>query len=111
MPQLTIRGIPAERIREVSQPMLEELAAICECGTDNFMIDCMETTSVFAGQRVDTYPFIEISWFERGTETRDRFAFALTKHIHAIGIEEVELAFKIYSEDAYYINGKRFNLL
>jgi Domain of unknown function (DUF1904) len=109
MPQLIVRGIKAEQMRSISQPLIEDLAEICDCGTDNFTIDCLQTTSVFGGSIVDTFPFIEVAWFERGLETRDRFAAALVKHVTSLGISELEVAFKTYREDCYYINGARFS--
>ncbi len=105
MPQLTVRGISAEQLCSVSKEMIEELASICECGTDNFTIDCIAVRSVFEGKLVSTYPFIEIAWFERGQAIRDQLAQAVTRHIQSLGIEELEIAFKVYREDGYYING------
>jgi hypothetical protein len=109
MPQLTVRGINAQKMSAISKPLVEELALICDCGTDNFMVDCLNVTSVFGGEVVETYPFIEVAWFERGREVRDRFAEALVRHIHLAGIPELEVAFKIYREDGYYINGRPFH--
>ncbi|MBW7474688.1 DUF1904 domain-containing protein [Paenibacillus oenotherae] len=106
MPQLLVRGIEPHRMALISGALVEELAGICECGNDNFTIDCLATTSVFGGEKVPTYPFIEIGWFERGDQIRDRFAAALTKHVLSLGLSEVEVAFKVYQESAYYINGK-----
>jgi hypothetical protein len=89
----------------ISGALLEELAAICGCGTDNFTIDCLTVASVFGGRPAATYPFIEVAWFERGREVRDRFAAAVTRHVRHDGVAEVEVAFKVYREDAYYVNG------
>ncbi len=107
MPHIIVRGIKAEQMCEISTALVDELAAICDCGTDNFMIECLQTTSVFAGKIVETYPFIEVAWFERGLETRDLFAKALAKHVLSLGVKEVEIAFKTYREDSYYVNGER----
>jgi hypothetical protein len=104
LPQLTVRGIRVEIMRDLSGPLVEELAKVCECGIDNFTIDCLSVTSVFGGDAAETYPFIEVAWFERGTEVRDRFAEAVTKHVRRAGVPEVEVAFKEYREEAYYVN-------
>jgi hypothetical protein len=111
MPQLSVRGIPADQMSKISQSLVEELASICACGTDNFTIDCIQSVSVFDGQRVETYPFIEVAWFERGDAVRDLVGQAVTRHVHALGVAEVEVAFKVYREDGYYVNGKRCNTL
>ncbi|WP_426451144.1 DUF1904 family protein [Paenibacillus sp. S-38] len=105
MPHLLIRGVPAERLRTVSIPLLEELAALCACGTDNFTLECMHTTAVFAGKIVPSFPFVEVGWFERGADVRDRFAQTVTRHILSLGYAEVETVFTAYREDSYYING------
>lgn len=105
MPQLTIRGISVQTIKAISGPLVEELASICECGTDNFTLDCLAVTSVFGGETVETYPFIEVAWFERGGVVRYRFAEAVTRHVRLAGVTDVEVAFKVYREDAYYVSG------
>ncbi|TVY09102.1 DUF1904 family protein [Paenibacillus cremeus] len=108
MPHLSVRGIEAEDLRTISQPLVEELAAICACGEDQFTIGCFATISVFGGAFVSTYPFIEVAWFDRGQETRDKFAQAITKHVLSLGIPEVEIAFKAYLPECYYANGEHF---
>ncbi|MCZ8517205.1 DUF1904 family protein [Paenibacillus filicis] len=111
MPQLTIRGIAPERVIAISEALVRQLADVCGCGTDNFTFDCLQTVSAMDGKRVDTYPFVEVAWFERGMQTRDRFAETITKHLLAAGVPEVEIAFKVYSEEGYYINGMRCDAL
>lgn len=108
MPQLNVKGISAEAMRTISTALIEDLALICECGTDNFTIDCLQTISVFGGKTVPTFPFIQVAWFERGQETRDRVAAAITKQVQSLGVSEVEIAFLVYREDSYYANGKHF---
>ncbi|PEJ56275.1 hypothetical protein CN692_18235 [Bacillus sp. AFS002410] len=108
MPQLLIKGISTNDICKISKPLIEELANVCECGTDNFTIDCIHSTSIFDGEVVDSFPFIEVKWFERGVDTRDRFAATIEKHVNLLNIPEFEIAFITYKEDSYYINGKRF---
>jgi hypothetical protein len=106
MPQLLIRGVPIEDVKTISTALVQELADICECGTDNFMLECVSTVSVFDGEAVASFPFVEVGWFERGQDVRDRFAQAVTRHLQGRGISEVEVAFVTYEEDKYYINGK-----
>ena len=107
MPQLTARGIPPEKIASVYGPLVAELADICACGTDNFTIDCLQVVSIGEdGAGAPTFPFVEVGWFDRGGKARDRFAGAVTRHLRAAGVEEVEVAFKTYAPEAYYINGK-----
>ncbi|WP_442602234.1 DUF1904 family protein [Paenibacillus sp. KN14-4R] len=105
MPHILVRGIQVEQMCEISTPLVTELAELCECDTDNFMIEILQTTSVFGGKIVETYPFIEVAWFERGKEVRDSFAEIVTKHVRSLDIPEVEIAFTTFQESSYYING------
>ncbi|WNR42195.1 DUF1904 family protein [Paenibacillus roseipurpureus] len=106
MPHMIIRGISVPQIQSISKALVADLATLCACGTDNFMLECLPTISIQDGQVSDTYPFIEVGWFDRGQEVRDAYASIVTKHILATGVPEVEIAFKVYREDSYYWNGK-----
>ncbi|MFD2369084.1 DUF1904 family protein [Brevibacillus sp. GCM10020057] len=108
MPQLLVRGIQAEQMATISEPLLEELAALCGCGTDNFTIECLHTTGVFGGKVVESYPFIQVGWFERGQKTRDQFARIVTRHVQSLGIPEVEMVFIAFQKESYYANGKHY---
>ena len=111
MPHLLIRGIAPERIRTVAGPLTEELAAVCECPADYFMLECLHTTAVSPdGELVSSYPFIEVAWFDRGLEAQDRFARAVDRHVRqALGLPELEIAFRVYRERDYYANGESFD--
>lgn len=108
MPQLLIKGISVDQVKTISKPLVQELAELCACGTDNFTLEVMNSTFVFDGEEVPGYPFIEVKWFERGLEIQDEFANLITKQVHSLGIPEVEVAFTTFRESNYYLNGKSF---
>jgi hypothetical protein len=108
MPHLIIRGVSVEQVKTISTSLVQELADLCSCGTDNFTLEMVQSTYVFNGSEVPGYPFIEVKWFERGLEIQDQFANIITKNIQALGIPEVEVAFSTFQESAYYLNGKSF---
>lgn len=108
MPQLLIKGISVEQVKTISKPLVQELAELCACGTDNFTLEVMNSTFVFDGEEVPGYPFIEVKWFERGLEIQNEFANLITKQVHSLGIPEVEVAFTTFRESNYYLNGKSF---
>ena len=108
MPHIIIRGVTVDQVKTISTLFVQELADLCACGTDNFTLEIVQSTYVFAGDEVQGYPLIEVKWFERGQEIQDQFAKIVTKHIHALGIPEVEVAFSPFQESAYYLNGKSF---
>lgn len=108
MPHLIIRGVSIEQVKSISTALVQELADLCACGTDNFTLELVPSTYVFDGNEVPGYPLIEVKWFERGQEIQDQFANIVTKHIQALGIPEVEVAFSTFLESAYYLNSKSF---
>ncbi|MFC9601790.1 DUF1904 family protein [Peribacillus butanolivorans] len=107
MPHLVIRGVSIEEMKRISKPLVRELAEICECGTDNFTFEVPHSTFLFDGEEIPAFPLIEVKWFERGQETRDRLAQSITKQIVSTGVGEVEVVFIPFFESAYYINGER----
>jgi hypothetical protein len=108
MPRITIRGLSAEQVCKISESLVEQLAVICGCESDNFTLECVQHTAIFGGEIVQAYPFVEVAWFERGEEVRNQVALTLTNHVLGLGIPEVEVAFTTYSKDAYYSNGISF---
>ncbi|WP_160723577.1 DUF1904 family protein [Bacillus sp. USDA818B3_A] len=108
MPQLIFKGITVEQVKTISTSLVEELADLCECETDNFSLEIIHSTFVFNKDEVQSFPFIEVKWFDRGQEIQDQFAAIITKHLHSIDIPELEVAFSVFLESAYYYNGKSF---
>jgi len=108
MPHLFIRGISVDQVKTISTSLVQDLADLCACGTDNFTLEVVHSTYVFDGDEVPCYPLIEVKWFDRGQEVQDQFANIITKRIQALEIPEVEVAFSTFQESAYYLNGKSF---
>jgi hypothetical protein len=107
MPHLIIRGIAPEIVRTISKPLTEELANVCQCPLDYFVLECLHTTALFDGEIVPSSPFVEVNWFDRGQAVRDLAAECIDRHIRSRGIVEVEIAFRIYEENSYYANGTK----
>jgi Domain of unknown function (DUF1904) len=71
-------------------------------------LEIIQSTFVFNQNEVPGFPFIEVKWFDRGREIQDQFAKITTKYIHSLDIPEVEIAFSVFLESAYYLNGTSF---
>lgn len=108
MPHLIIRGVSTEQVKSISKPLVQELAELCVCGTENFTLEIVHSTFIFDGDEVPGYPLIEVKWFDRGQEVQDQFARIVSNHVQSLGIPEVEVAFSTFLESAYYLNGKYF---
>lgn len=108
MPHLVISGITVDQVKVISSALVQELAEVCGCDTDNFLLEVQSSTFVFNGDEVSGFPFIEVKWFERGQQIRDQFAKVVTKNVQSLGISEVEVAFTVFQPSGYYSNGKSF---
>ena len=76
--------------------------------TDNFTLELPSSTFVFNGEEIEAFPLIEVKWFERGQEIRDRFAKqAITTYVNGFWTSRSRGCFFYgFPESAYYINGK-----
>lgn len=108
MPQLIFQGITVDQVKTISSALIEELAELCQCELDNFSLEVPQSIFIFNKKEISSFPFIEVKWFERGQEVRDEFASIISKHVHSLGIPEVEVAFSVFAETSYYCNGKHF---
>jgi Domain of unknown function (DUF1904) len=108
MPQLIFKGFSLDQVKQMSTSMVNELAELCKCETDNFTLEIPQISFVFNQLQVQGFPFIEVKWFERGQEIQDQFTNIITKHVHSMGIPELEVAFSVFLESAYYYNGQNF---
>ncbi len=107
MPHLLFRGITPEQVRTISGPLVEELAVVCRCPEDYFLLECLHTTAIFGGEIVPSYPFVEVAWFDRGAAVRDLAAACIDRHVRSLGVPEFEIAFRNYERESYYANGER----
>jgi hypothetical protein len=107
MPHLIFRGITAQQVQAISIPLTDELARLCRCPREDILLEVMHTTAVSQGEISASYPFVEAAWFDRGEEIRDRFAEIVDRHLRQAGVAESEIAFRVYREDHYYLNGRR----
>ncbi|MCD9024887.1 DUF1904 family protein [Cohnella silvisoli] len=109
MPHLLIRGVSPHQIRVISKALVAELAGLCQCPADHILLECLNTSAVFDGEIVPSYPFVEVNWFDRGQSVRDLAAECIDRHVRSLGFAEAEVAFRIYDADSYYANGVKLS--
>ena len=108
MPQLVIRGISAEEVCSVDKLIVDELEALLECPRSYFTIEVLNTVFLLDGKVAKNYPFVEISWFDRGQDLQDKVAKVVTKYIQELGHQNVDVIFKALEKSKYYENGEHF---
>jgi len=108
MPQIKIRGVEVNDICSLSKKLIDELEEIIECPRSYFTIEHVPATFIADGDIVKAYPFVEVSWFDRGQEIQDKTALSITKAVQGAGYENVDIVFTILKENDYYENGSHF---
>jgi len=108
MPQLKIRGVEVEKICSFSKNLIDELETIINCPRSYFTIEHISSTFIADGRVSKAYPFVEVSWFDRGQEVQDKTALAITKAVRNAGYENVDVIFTALQEKHYYENGSHF---
>lgn len=108
MPQIKLRGIETELVRKVSKQLIDELAILTLSPRDDFTLEVIHSTFVMDGDVVLGYPFVEVAWFDRGQETQDQVAQAISQLLHEAGCTSVDIMFTILDKLRYYENGVHY---
>ncbi|MCY6484937.1 DUF1904 domain-containing protein [Clostridium aestuarii] len=108
MPQIKMRGIKLEQVKNASKEMIDSLENIIKCPRDYFTVEHIPSTFVMDGNVVDGYPFIEVLWFDRGQEVQDEVAKKITRIMRKQGCNDMDIIFYALKKDKYYENGEHF---
>ena len=79
MPHIRIRGIERAKVKELTIGLSEELGTIAECPADWFTFEHIETSFFYDGKDDEGLVFIEVLWFDRDSEARDKIAALFTE--------------------------------
>ncbi|MCH1930952.1 DUF1904 domain-containing protein [Shewanella sp. A25] len=63
MPHISMRGLPQAAVAELSQTLLQSLAAICKGNADSFTLDWNPSISYRNGRIDQRFVQIELLWF------------------------------------------------
>lgn len=108
MPELKFKGVEVKEICSISKTLVDELQELLQCPRSYFTLECVNSTFIWDGDCVGTHPTIELSWFDRGQELQDKAAKIITKYIHGLGYDEVDIIFNLLEKVRYYENGEHF---
>ncbi len=109
MPHLKFRGIDKKVLIENSKELIDGLTEIIACNRDWFTVEHIETEYIFDGRIVSGYIFVEVSWFERDKETKNKTADFLTKFCkkYSSNRDTTVIFYPLLGEN-YYDNGEHF---
>lgn len=110
MPRLQFYALPLHIVAEVSEGLVDELAALMGVQREHFVMEHIASTFVYDGAVKEGFPYVEVHCFDRGAAVFDRTAEAITRRLHALGVEGVDVAFRPLIKRHYYENGNPLGL-
>ena len=108
MLHIRIRGIERAKVKELTIGLSEELGTIAECPADWFTFEHIETSFFYDGKDDEGLVFIEVLWFDRDSEARDKIAALFTEKGKKITDKIVTIVFIPLKENMYYEDGVHF---
>lgn len=108
MPQIKIRGIEREKVLSISTELVNKLENIIGCPKEYFTLEHICSTFIKDGELAESYPFVEVAWFDRGQEVQDKVAKCINSFVHRTGYTNVDIFFTVLKENSYYENGEHF---
>ena len=108
MPQLIIKGLKPCEYRPFAKESRPELSRIVECPEDWFTFDYQLSAMYTSGGAVESFPVLQIWWFERPKDVQDRVAVYLDEALKKRGYRNSQISFHIFREEDYYEDGRHF---
>ncbi len=108
MPQIICKGLKEKEVMAMSDSLSYELAEIMDTPRDWFIFEHIDRKCYVAGSKAEGDVMIDIWWFDRGQEIKDKTALAVDKAVRDMGYSQIEIAFNNYREESYYENGKHY---
>lgn len=108
MPHLTFSGLERKELMDLSKELVDGLSVIVGSERSHFTLALDESTFIFDGDEKKPDPFIQIAWFDRGQEVKDRVASFVTERIQSAGYDEVSIWFVNLDKSSYYDNGVHY---
>lgn len=109
MPHIRFRALQTEHIQSLSSSLPCVLAEAMNTDEDNFTFERVHTEFFAKGVSAESFPFVEILWFERSQDVQDLCAQIITEEVKKLsGAEDVVVIFFALQKSGYYENAKHF---
>ena len=110
MPHIRVRGLPLEDLESVSDTLVETLAELTDTPNSHFTLEYQASVYLVMGGASPAYPFIEILWFDRGTEVKAKVAQAIDDLIRPLieAGQDITTLFRDIKGGDYFENGEHF---
>lgn len=102
MPQITIKGLTDKQMRAISTPLIPKLAEAIGCPEDWLILELAHSSFYAGGEQVPGFPIVEVSWFDRTDEVRERVAEILRDTVIGEGYPLVQVIFTTLYQERFY---------
>ena len=98
-----------ETVKKISTSLVDGLTNIIECDRSWFTVEFIESTFISDGKISNGYPFIEILWFNRGQDVKDKVAKFTTSLLEKdSNYPAITVIFTDLKGEDYYENAEHF---
>lgn len=108
MPQIIFKGVPPELVKTMSTELLNQLSLLMNTPKDWFTLECMSSAFYFDGKQVNSDPIVEIRWFCRGQDVKNKTALTLHNLLNHHGFGDTVVTFMAFAKEDYFENGEHF---
>lgn len=109
MPHLHFKCISENHVKSLSQTLPKELATAMETSEDNFSFESVPHKFFSAGKVTESYPYVEVHWFERSQDCKIKSAKIITDQVRKLtSAEDVVVVYVPLAKNDYFENGKSF---
>lgn len=110
MPHIRVRGLPLEDLESVSDTLVETLAELTDTPNSHFTLEYQSSVYLVVGGASPAYPFIEILWFDRGSDVKVKVAQAIDDLIRPLidAGQDITTLFRDIKGTDYFENGEHF---
>ncbi len=102
MPQITVKGLTDEEMKRISTPLIPQLAEAIGCPEDWLILELSHSTFYSQGQQVKGFPIVEVSWFDRTDEVRQKVAQIIRDTVLGQGYSLVQVIFTTLYQEKFY---------
>lgn len=108
MPHIRCRGMEKDVFQKVGRDLIQSLSEIVSCPMDYITLERIESDYLHFDLGENAYPFIEVLWFERPKEIKEKVAICFTDRIQREVNQDVVVYFTTLCPQDYFENKKHF---
>ena len=103
MPHMIFKGVPQEKMLQMTPALLTKLSEAIGCPEDWLIIEGQSTT-FYNRSGVDKNPMINVTtwWYPRSAAVQEATAMVLKEALNAQGFEAMQLVFSPIADGCFY---------